>query len=185
MADPFTWLAIAGGGLTALGQISDMNAEVGMQQAQSRAEAQNARVLDARAQTVGQETARNEEQLRRQNRDLAGSNAAAIAESGIANGGSVLDVVRDSETRAELDALKLRYQGATESKNLRFQAGEARMRSQLARDMAKRARIGGLLSVAATGLMTAGAVGKFGAPKGIGGTGAGGGVIPRGTSGLA
>lgn len=164
MADPFTWLAIAGGGLQALGSISDMNAEVGGLMAQSKAEAQNARVLDGRAQTVGQETARNEEQMRRQYRDFAGSNAAAIAESGIANGGSVLDVVRDSETRAELDALKLRYQGTSEAKNLRYQAGESRMRSQMARDLAKRRQVSGFLDIASAGIGAGMSI--YGKPKG-------------------
>jgi hypothetical protein len=157
MANPFTatFLAIAGGGLQALGSISDMNAEVGSLRAQSRAEAQNARVLDAKAQTVGQETARNEEQLRRQYRDFAGKQASAIAESGIANSGSVLDVVRDSETRAEYDALKMRFQGTSEAKDLRYQAGAARMRSQLARDLAKRRQVTGFLDVASAGVSTA------------------------------
>lgn len=158
MADPFTWLAIGSGGLKALGSISDMNAEVGGLMGQSRAEAQNARVLDGRAQQVGQETARNEEQMRRQYRDFAGSNAAAIAESGIANGGSALDVVRDSETRAELDALKLRYQGTEEAKNLRYQAGGARMRSQMARDLAKRRQAAGFLELGSQGLNTFGGI---------------------------
>lgn len=191
MSDPYTWVAIGTFVVKATGSIADANSGAGQYRAQAEAETENAKALRASAQAARLQGSQNEQQARREYRDLAGAQAAAIAESGIANGGSVLDVFRDSEVKASLDALKLRYQGEQKAQGLDYEANLATMRSTLARDMAKRAKARGYLNIAGDALssfggMGGGAGGMFGgAGKGaIGGMGAGGGVIPSGTSGL-
>ena len=50
--------------------------------------------------------------LRRNQRQFQGSQRAAIAQAGIGTGGSAADVVGQSTTLAELDAMNLAYEGA-------------------------------------------------------------------------
>lgn len=128
-----------------LGSISDTNAQVGSFKAQAKGEQYNAQVLRNSAGMVGAEGARNEEAQRRDFRDFAGRQAAGASEGGVGLGGSVFDVIRDSETRANLDALNIRYAADTKRQNLNQEAGMADMRSSLARQMAKRARATGTL----------------------------------------
>jgi hypothetical protein len=142
VSNPFQAL---GKGLMSLGDIMDANAQSGSLRSQGLMEQQNERMLYRRAEQIGSEGARNEEALRRDYRRFAGNQAAAISESGLTNDGSALDVVRDSETQANMDALNLRYRATSEAQGATFQAQQAGMRSSLARQMAKRVRASGYL----------------------------------------
>lgn len=134
-----------------IGTIADTNAKAGQYRAQGQIEDYNARVLDGRAAQARSEGARNEEQFRRSYRDFAGTQAASISESGLSGDGSALDVVRDSETRANLDALKIRYEATNQGSMLASEAAGARMRSSLAKQMAKRAQIAGAFDTIGAG----------------------------------
>jgi diaminopimelate epimerase len=154
MADPFTLFAVAGGAKL-LGGLMDTNAEVGQYKAQQKAEAENARALGLQADQAGAVTARNEEQQRREFRDYAGSAAAAAGEGALSYSGSLLDVYRQSEQRAELDALKIRHEGTSRSQSIRQEGRLAGMRSSLARQMAKRARVAGTIGMIGDAVGTA------------------------------
>jgi hypothetical protein len=145
VADPFTIAAVVGGGAKVLGGIMQTNSQVGQLKTESAAEAENARRLGLQAGVAYGTGARNEEQFRREYRDFAGTQAAAIGEGSLSSTGSILDIVRQSEARANLDALKVRQRGVAEGQQLENEAGNARMRSSLARTMAKRARIAGTI----------------------------------------
>ena len=119
------------------------NTQVGQLKTDSAAEAENARRLDMQAGSAFQAGARNEEQSRREFRDFAGAQAASIGEGGLSSTGSLLDIVRQSEARANLDALNIRQRGVAEGQAFQTEAGNARMRSSLARTMASRARLAG------------------------------------------
>lgn len=142
MSNPF---GAFGTGLMALGDIMDANAQSGSLKAQGLMEQQNERMLYRRADQIGSEGARNEEALRRDYRRFAGTQAGAISESGLTNDGSALDIVRDSETQANMDALNIRYRATSEAQATRYEAQQAGMRSSLARQMAKRVRVSGYL----------------------------------------
>lgn len=134
-----------------VGSIADSNAKSGQYRAQGQVEDYNARVLDGRAAQARSEGARNEEQFRRSYRDFAGSQLASIGESGLSGDGSALDIVRDSETRANLDALKIRYEATNRGAMLDSEAAGARMRSSLAKQMAKRAQVAGAFDAIGAG----------------------------------
>jgi hypothetical protein len=137
--------AVIGGVSKVLGGIMQTNSEVGQYKTQSAVEAENARRLQMQSEQAFSLGARNEETERRNFRDFAGSQIASIGEGGLASTGSVLDVVRDSEARANLDALKVRYEGVTRGQGLADESRQAKMRSSLARTMAKRARLAGTI----------------------------------------
>lgn len=112
--------------------------QAGQQYANAEIEDSNADALTKRAGQASAEGVRNEEQLRRGYRDFAGKQLTSIAESGLAGDGSAIDVVRDSETRANLDALKVRYQADTQREGLMTDARAAKFRSAIARALAQK-----------------------------------------------
>ena len=109
MADPISWGLIIGGGARALGSIMEGNSQAGQYKAEAAFEKQNALNLTAQAQQIGAAGARDEEAARREYRAFAGGQAATISESNLGMEGSALDIVRDSETAANLDALLARH----------------------------------------------------------------------------
>lgn len=145
MADPFSIALMVGGGAKALGSIMEGNAQAGQYKAEAAFERQNALNLAAQAQQIGSAGARDEEAARREYRSFAGDQAATIAESNLGMEGSALDIVRDSETAANLDALNIRHDAGERAREARYGAAQARSRSSLARQMAGRARLGGYL----------------------------------------
>ena len=50
-------------------------------------------------------------QIRARNRRMMGKSRAAFAKAGVAEGGSVIDVLADSDSQGELDALAAEYSG--------------------------------------------------------------------------
>lgn len=156
-------LAIVGLAAKALASIADTNAQVGALKTQGKIEQYNAAVQrNAAAMTVA-EGARNEEAQQRDYRDFAGRQASAASEGNLGLGGSVFDVIRDSETRANIDALNIRYSAQTRGQNLNQEANMSDMRSSLARQMAKRARVSGTLNT--IGTVASGAASMYGAGK--------------------
>lgn len=141
--------------------------------AEAHARKQNAINLENQASQVGSVAARNEEQARREYRQLAGDQAAAQAENGFDAGGSALDVVRDSETQAYLDALNIRYAGESEARSLRFSASQERLKSKLASKMVSRVKWA--THLAAAGASMGGGGGGGGGAYGKGGGGGSGG----------
>lgn len=117
------------------------NIAAGQQEAVRQSEKANAANLEQEARDVGSVAARNEDQARREYRQFAGEQFAAMAETGLANEGSLLDVARDSESAALLDALNIRYAGASQARALRFGAAQARYRSKVAAKMATRVKM--------------------------------------------
>lgn len=168
MAFPIILAAVAGAAKV-LGGIADTNSQVGQYKTQSRVEAENARRLGLDASNAYSVGVRNEEQSRREYRDFAGTQIAGAAEGALSSSGSLLDIVRQSETRANLDALKIRHEGVSRGQALSDESKQATMRSELARKMAKRARLAGTLRTIGDIASTAGSIYSAGA----GGAGAG------------
>lgn len=159
------WVQMASKGIATLGEgiVQKDNART-----EREVEDQNARNLDDQASQLGQAGARDEERSRREYRQFAGMQFGALSEGSLGLEGSALDVARDSESQAFLDALNIRYDAGERVREVRYEARQARSRSALAREMEKRARYKILFE--STGVI--GNTDKF---SGISGKGAGGG----------
>lgn len=131
------WVGMISKGVGTLGEgiVQKGNASTDRQ-----VEDQNARNLDDLASQISQAGARDEEKARREYRQFAGMQFASIAESGLGNEGSALDVARDSEAQAYLDDLNIRHDAGSRVREVRYEAAQARSRSALARAMEKRAK---------------------------------------------
>lgn len=91
---------------------------------------------------TGQQASQAEEQQRREARQLLGAGRAAVAQSGIAMTGSAADIMKQSATNAELDALNIRYAGTLERQSIlneigmmNFEKDVVKMRGQQAMRM--------------------------------------------------
>jgi hypothetical protein len=91
---------------------------------------------------AGQQTSQAEEAQRREARQLMGAGRAAIAQSGVGFGGSSADIMKQSATNAELDALNIRYAGTIERMSIlneigmmEFEKDVVKMRGQQAMRM--------------------------------------------------
>ena len=157
MADPVTiGLMVASTAMQAYGAIEEGKAN--QQEANARAQANiyNAKVKDMQAGIARQQANAREEQQRRKARQLLGTQRAAISESGIGLMGSALDIAEESSTRAELDALTIRYEGELESKGLLADAEQERYESKVNVMAGKNAMRGAYLS-ATSAILSGGA----------------------------
>ena len=121
-------LLIASTAATAAGSIAQGNAAAAAANANATVSAQN---RDIALQQAG---AREDAQRRRAHYAL-GSQAAAIAESGVDPGsGSAARAIAESATNAELDALNVRYEGLMQARGYDTQAMFERARAKQARN---------------------------------------------------
>jgi multidrug resistance efflux pump len=146
MADPITILTIASTAVSAMGAIEQGKAA--QQEANARAQANiyNAKVKEMQAGIERQQANAREEQQRRRARQVLGQQRGAIAESGVGFIGSALDIAEESATRAELDALTIRYEGELASKGLLADAEQERYESKVNVMAGKNAMRGAYLS---------------------------------------
>jgi hypothetical protein len=162
----------AGVALQVLGTISDANSQAGQFKAEAAAERRNASILDSKALQVGAEGARNEEQIRREFRQVIGRQLAGAGEGGFSAAGSSLDIIQQSEARGALDAANVQYQAQSEARGYRTEASNARARSVISAQLAKRAKLAGYLKgagqVAAGASMMGGGGSALGAGSGKG-----------------
>ena len=104
-----TWFTVATAAVTAASAIAGGDA-------QRRAANTNADIAEQNRKLAAEQGFAREDAFRRQARMRLGSQAAAIAESGVDPGsGSALLVAAQSATNAELDALNIRYEGLTQA----------------------------------------------------------------------
>jgi hypothetical protein len=123
-----------------IGSFTEGSVQSGNAANDARAEEENAKNLLTQASQIGQKGAADEDQARREYRSFAGDQFASISESNLGTGGSALDVARDSESKAYLDALNIRHDAGAQAQEVRYGAEQAHMRSALARQMEKRAK---------------------------------------------
>lgn len=84
--------------------------------------------LKNQARVAGQQAYADEETQRRQNRQLRGNQAAALAESGLSTEGSSARRADQDAANAELDALNIRYAGILKRHGLLTEAKNAKVR---------------------------------------------------------
>src|SRR5688500_926033 len=113
--------AIAGGGKMGAG-FTDSIAQSSNSAHERRVEKFNEDSYRYLESQTAQKGARDEEAARREYRYFAGEQAAAIAEGGGGLEGSALDVFRDSERNAFLDALNIRHDASERAREYRYEA---------------------------------------------------------------
>lgn len=145
-------LGLAGGIIGAIGQISSANA-------QSQADTYNANLAARNAQISGQDAARSASDKRRETQQRLGMVVAATGANGFTMSGSPLDVLEQTASNGELDAMTIQYMGKNTSDAYRSEAG-------LYRSSAANALTTGYFNAAGT-LLSAGAR-AFSSPGGTG-----------------
>lgn len=93
----------------------------------------SATVLEQQAAQARNIGTAQQEQHRRQVRQLQGAQAASIAQSGAGFGGSAADIMQQSATEAELDNLMIRYQADTQAQGLNADAAYAKYEGKAAK----------------------------------------------------
>lgn len=194
MADPISAsLMIAASAMQAVGAIQQGKMAEAMGKAQMNMANYNARMKELEADITRQQTNAREEQQRRQARQLLGKQRAAVAQAGIGWGGSALDIMEESATLAELDALTIRYEGDLKARGLlagaeadRFAGGVAMAQGKAAKTASYISAGASLLSGAAAGYSGFGAAGSSGAAGGSGlsASSSGAGFTATGSQGL-
>ena len=117
----------------------------------------NATISERRAKDALDRGAFEEQQKRRENAALMGKQKAAMAANGIdLTFGSPLDMIVDSATLGELDALTIRKNAYREEYDYRVQAANQRAQKTMYEGAAKSALTGGYLAAGGTILGGAG-----------------------------
>lgn len=153
-------LMLAAAAVQAIGAIQAGQAAKEEANARAQANIYNAKVKDMQAGIARQQANAREDQQRRKARQMLGSQRAAISESGVGFMGSALDIAEESATRAELDALTIRYEGDLESRGLLADAEQERYESKVNVMAGKNAMKGAYLS--ATGALLSGGARYYG-----------------------
>jgi len=82
----------------------------------------NAAMLRQGAEVENQQGGAREEAQRRKAREVLGSQAAAFAQAGTGTGGSSADIMKQSATNAELDAMMISYESGLKATGMKNQA---------------------------------------------------------------
>lgn len=92
---------------------------------------QQSQALKMQGIVAGQQALADEETKRRENAQLRGHNAAALAESGLSADGSSGMMADQSAAMAELDALNIRYKGTLRKSTLGYESKVAQSQGEL------------------------------------------------------
>lgn len=136
-------LLMGGSALSAYGNLQQGKAN-------QKAHNYNATMLQQQASVEEQQGGAREEAQRRQARKVLGSQAAATAQSGTGTGGSAADIMQQSATNAELDALMIRYESGLKASGLKNQAAGEKYAGKVARQAGYYGAIGSVLNGAST-----------------------------------
>jgi hypothetical protein len=115
-------ISIASTAFSVLGAISSANTQSDNYNSQAGVNDYNAAVARNQSTSALSESTAAQEAQRRRARQVLGEQRAGIAQSGTGFGGSNADIMEQSQTLAELDALNLAYSGDLKSKGYLAQA---------------------------------------------------------------
>lgn len=149
MADPITIALVASAATAAVGAVAEGQAQKEAYKSQANANEYNAKVSDMNAQIARNNSSVREEAMRRKARQVLGQQRGAIAQAGIDFSGSALDVMQQSTTMAELDALNTRYEGDLQARGLLATAVGERYQAAANRINAKNAQTAGFIKAGA------------------------------------
>lgn len=114
----------------------------------------NADILRANADQKRLETSINEDQKRKENRQIVARNLAAAAEMGVQNSSTTLGFLGQQAATLEQNALNLRYEGLSAATRLDNEANYSNYQGKIAKQQGKRAFKLSFLSAAANGMRT-------------------------------
>jgi hypothetical protein len=170
MADPITIALVASAATAAVGAVAEGQAQKEAYKAQANANEYNAKVSDMNAQIARNNASVREEAMRRKARQVLGQQRGALGQSGIQMTGSALDIIQQSTTMAELDALNTRYEGDLQARGLIATAVGERYQASANRINARNAQTASFIKAGASvasayatsAYMTAGTTGTTG-----------------------
>lgn len=122
----------------------------------------NAAMMEQEAAITRQMTRANVDAQRRRARQFMGTQRAAAAQSGVGFSGSVADILKQSATAAELDALNIEYQGSLAATGRKRQAVLTRWEGKQARRLANVKATIGIISGASNSYSPSGGGGGGG-----------------------
>lgn len=157
MCDLMMALTIGSTLMGAAGQIQQAQATAAANKYNAKVADMNAAISERRAKDALERGALAEQQKRRETAALLGKQKAAMAANGVdLTFGSPLDVIVDSATLGELDALTIRSNTYREEYDYRVDAANKRSQATMSRGAASSALTGGYLGAAGTVLGGAG-----------------------------
>lgn len=125
-AEPLLLLAAASSAISAAGAIRSGNA-------QKASADYSAKLAQQGAEVELQQAGEREAAQRRQASQVLGAQRAALAQSGGGLGGSAADIMQQSSTNAELDALTTRYEGELRARGMQAGAVADQFSGKMAR----------------------------------------------------
>ncbi len=167
--DPLTiGLIIAGGVLTAKGQIEQGRAARAAGETQQAIANRNAILAERQAEAEQQAAVEAARQQEREGKALKGRQRAAIAKSGVLARGTPLAVIVETAENLEADRLNILREGAISAAQRRGQAGVLRAQGEAAKARGKATARASKLAAVGTILTTTGAsFQEAGGTKGI------------------
>jgi len=151
---------VAGGLMAAVGMLSSAGQAKANAKSQQNAADYNAQVDIAQAHNALDTANLTEQQQRRGAAGQLGEMRGAIAESGLTNTGTVLDIYQQAAHNAEMDALNIRYGGILKSDSLQKQAAIDKYSGQVSGANASAATTAGYLNAGASLLSAYGSYAK-------------------------
>lgn len=145
-----TWMKIVGTAVKAGGQLQQAYSQASMSDAQKDQFLMSAQANRWRAGTIYQQGNRNEESQRREADIRMGQARAMAAQSGTGMDGSAVDVIQQSASNAELDALNIRYESDLAARGALAQADQDVFGARIKKREAHNLRVGGIMSAANT-----------------------------------
>lgn len=143
-----------------LGAIQQGNAASNSYKSQADAANYNAQLNDNKARAANQQWSSREDVLRRRRRMELGEQRAGIAQTGLTDTGSVLDLFDQSAVDSEFDILNQRYEGQAQAKGFNDAATLDRYSANVAGANAKAARKASFIN-AGSALLSSGSKGYF------------------------
>lgn len=150
MAAIMPMLTIASAAMSAVGAISQGEAQAAQAKSQAQAQEYNAQVARNNATMANDQANAQEEQQRRHFAMVQGQARAAAAQSGAGFDGSNNDILNQNSLMNELDALTIRYDGQNKANGLIAQAQQDEYQAKASRMNAGSAITGGYLNAGAS-----------------------------------
>lgn len=150
-----TVMTVASTAFQVLGALSSAGQASANYKAQAQASEYNAAVARNNAQAARQESTAAQIAQQRRGRQILGAQRAATSQSGVGFGGSSGDLLEQSGTFAELDALNLAYEGEVRASGFMAQSDLDSYYARVSKTNASSARTSGYLG-AASALATGG-----------------------------
>ena len=141
---------LMGVGMSAVGQMASAKSQAGALKGQAGVSEYNAAISRQNAKTALDVSSAQQLQQRRSARQQLARERAFGAQSGTGEGGTNADLLEQSETLAELDALNIAYEGEVRARGFLAQSDIDTYNAGLYRKQAKNVKRAGYLSTVGT-----------------------------------